>query len=1233
MHRTTRQFRTALAIAALVALVALSASGGLLLADPPENNPATGAPRIEGAVQLNEELYACALACIRDADGMTKAVISYQWIRRDGADETDIPNATGALYTIVEADVGKTLRVRASFTDDAGNPEKLTSAATPTVSGTPNSATTGVPAITGTAKVGQTLSVDTSGIADADGLTKASFSGLWRAGNRIVHEVRPGDDFSYQVSRGDLGDSFKATVDFKDDAGKSITLESDSTAAVAPATPAAPELFVVSKDSSGDPELDWEDPIWDYGGELRGQPTWGDGGSPITGYVVQWKEKDDSWSTAADVSEASVTVRRHTIRNLNGGTEYAIRVLAVNAVGRGAPTADAFVTTEGTSNLSTDATLSALSLSSVDFGAFDPATLSYTAQVANSVSRTLVAPTPGHPRASYVIELGGVADADGLIDLSEGSNVITIEVTAEDGQTTRTYTVTVTRSTSSEGGTPTPPPDTDTCTEDLGTLSDTVSRTGTWAADCQSQVPDRGYARYYTFILDQDGEATINLTSTVDTYLYLREGSATSGTSLHHNDDIESGNANSRIVADLDAGTYTVEATTYAEAATGSFTLSIGSTGTQTPVTTACTPATLTLPVSGQAGSWSDDCDSEAPGRGHARYYSFTLTDAGEVTIDLASDTVDTYLYLRSGSATSGDALHSNDDIESGNTDSRVAETLAAGTYTIEATTYNEAVTGSFTLSVTSSETQTPVTTGCTATSLTLPATGTTGSWGDDCESSAPGRGYARYYSFTLADEVEVTIDLTSTVDTYLYLRSGDATSGDTLHSNDDVESGNTNSRIAETLAAGAYTIEATTYAEDTRGGFTLSVTQEGSETPAATGCDPAALTLPATGVTGNWANDCESQVPGRGYARYYSFTLERDGQVIIDLASDEVDAYLYLRAGGATSGDYLRSNDDIVSGNTDSQIAADLDTGSYTIEATTYAEFAVGGFTLGVGGRATRAPVVTACSSTALTLPAADVAGAWVEDCQSSVSGRGHARYYSFTIEEHSDVTISLSSTVDTHLYLREGNASDGEFLHENDNIAEDDNNSRISEMLLAGSYTVEATTNGEADTYPEDFDGGFAISVSAQATQTPVAVGCDPATLTLPADSIPGSWAFDCHSDVPGRGYARYYSFTLAERSDVTIDLASDVDTYLYLREDDGATGDYLHQNDDVESGNTDSQIAENLAAGTYTVEATTYAEDITGSVHPQRQRRGGGGPRLHTHVPDPARHRRRGHVGQRL
>ena len=94
---------------------------------------------------------------------------------------------------------------------------------------------------------------------------------------------------------------------------------------------------------------------------------------------------------------------------------------------------------------STDATLSGLALSNVDFGTFASATTGYTASVANGVDETTVTPTTNDAGANHAIKLGGVADDDGVIPLAVGSNVITIEVTAEDGNTAKTYTVTVSR--------------------------------------------------------------------------------------------------------------------------------------------------------------------------------------------------------------------------------------------------------------------------------------------------------------------------------------------------------------------------------------------------------------------------------------------------------------------------------------------------------------------------------------------------------------------------------------------------------------------------------------------------------------------------------------------------------------------------------------------------------------------------------------------------------------------
>ena len=59
--------------------------------------------------------------------------------------------------------------------------------------------------------------------------------------------------------------------------------------------------------------------------------------------------------------------------------------------------------------------------------------------------KTAVTPTTSHGGAGYVIKLGGVLDADGTLPLAQGDNIITVEVTAEDGVSGETYTVTVTR--------------------------------------------------------------------------------------------------------------------------------------------------------------------------------------------------------------------------------------------------------------------------------------------------------------------------------------------------------------------------------------------------------------------------------------------------------------------------------------------------------------------------------------------------------------------------------------------------------------------------------------------------------------------------------------------------------------------------------------------------------------------------------------------------------------------
>ena len=103
-----------------------------LVTNPRTNTPASGPPTISGTVQVGQTLAASTID-ITDPDGLTTSYGFHQWIANDGTSDSDIAGATASTYTLVAGDVGKTIKVKVSFTDDRGNEETLTSDATETI--------------------------------------------------------------------------------------------------------------------------------------------------------------------------------------------------------------------------------------------------------------------------------------------------------------------------------------------------------------------------------------------------------------------------------------------------------------------------------------------------------------------------------------------------------------------------------------------------------------------------------------------------------------------------------------------------------------------------------------------------------------------------------------------------------------------------------------------------------------------------------------------------------------------------------------------------------------------------------------------------------------------------------------------------------------------------------------------------------------------------------------------
>ncbi len=143
------------------------------------NSEATGQPEITGTARVGETLTA-GVGTMADADGLpAESEFSYQWIRNDGTMDSDIAGAAGMTYDPAAADVGKTLKVRVSFTDNKGNDENRTSDPTAAVTAA-NRPATGKPSITGTPRVGATLTAGVGTMADPDGLpADSAFTYQW----------------------------------------------------------------------------------------------------------------------------------------------------------------------------------------------------------------------------------------------------------------------------------------------------------------------------------------------------------------------------------------------------------------------------------------------------------------------------------------------------------------------------------------------------------------------------------------------------------------------------------------------------------------------------------------------------------------------------------------------------------------------------------------------------------------------------------------------------------------------------------------------------------------------------------------------------------------------------------------------------------------------------------------------------------------------------------------------
>ncbi len=333
------------------------------------NSPATGTVTISDTTPAYGEALTVTVSDVVDGDGVPATpVYSYQWVRVDGSD-ADIAGATTSSYTPVAADVGKKLKVRVLFTDNASNAETLTSGNTQAVTQNVSVTMSVDPATIGEGADTLTTTLTVKAVTEAAAAPSSnvafyvSNSGLTATLHDDYLGFTQGNEHVNQVLRATHGAPNFQPSDFAASSG-GTTWEAEKTYTLTVVNDVVDEddreTFQIRAfaSPSTDPWVTFPDAVTvtiTDDDEVPGAPTnlgatpgdakvtlrWGApsdaGTSTVTGY--QYRVSSDGGSTWRRWTDAGNVLEKE-ISSLTNGTEYTFEVRAVSAAGDGAPSAE-----------------------------------------------------------------------------------------------------------------------------------------------------------------------------------------------------------------------------------------------------------------------------------------------------------------------------------------------------------------------------------------------------------------------------------------------------------------------------------------------------------------------------------------------------------------------------------------------------------------------------------------------------------------------------------------------------------------------------------------------------------------------------------------------------------------------------------------------------------------------------------------------------------------------------